>query len=261
MVFAAVRMRFARDTFAMNRLSESGRNRGVGSSRRKARTWLRPSAEVLESRQLLARGILLGSFHTAAGDTSGPGIQAIQVPAPRTYATSATLAFRVVFDEPVIVTGSPSLPVEVGLGVQQAELVGNAGRTYTRSLVFKTRVNASTSDDNGIALGTVGVRNGMVVRLLNGAEGIRDRAGNAADPALPATVDARRVLVDAVGPGVQSYGFRNLPAGTIQAGERIAVEVRFDQPVTVAGRPTIPFQIGETPADLVHVRGSGTRSL
>jgi pimeloyl-ACP methyl ester carboxylesterase len=151
--------------------------------------------------------------------------------------------------------------VEIGFAVQQAELAGSSRQEYSKSLVFKTNVDANARDADGITLGTVGVQNGLVVRLLNGADGIKNRARNATAPVIPGTVNTRNILVDAVGPGVQSYGFKNLPAGTIRAGQRITVEVKFDEPVTVTGRPTIPFSIGGMPYDLAYAGGSGTKTL
>ena len=107
----------------------------------------------------------------------------------------------------------------------------------------------------------MGVQDGLVVHLLGGADGIKDRAGNEANPDIPATVNTKRIRVDAVGPVVQSYGFKNLPASTIKSGQRISVQVRFDERVTVKGTPTVPFSIGEVPHALTYAGGSGTKTL
>ncbi|WP_435020176.1 hypothetical protein TA3x_001686 [Tundrisphaera sp. TA3] len=235
-------------------------SRSAPSRARRKSAALRPSAEALESRLMMAADAVPAPMRAAIADARGPAVRAIRGPAAGTYASGEALTFRVVFDEPVRVTGSPTLPVEIGLAVRQAELVGGPRRTLARSLDFRTTVDAGASDADGIALGTVGVRDGSVVRLLAGADGIRDRAGNAADPALP-TLGAGRVLVDAVAPGVRSFGFQGLDAGTIRAGRRIVAEVKFDRPVTVAGRATIPFRIGDRPLELAYAGGSGSRTL
>ncbi len=232
-----------------------------GCSRRRSRTSFRPAAERLEARELLAGDTALGSTPARIADATGPVIKSIQAPAAKTYGTNAALTFRVIFNEPVKVTGSPTLPVDIGLEVQQAALVANPLRIYSRSLVFRTKIDANSIANDGITLGTVGVQNGTVVQLMNVAGGIEDRAGNAADPVIPANVNTKRILVDAVGPVVQSYGFKKLSAGTLKAGRQISVVVKFDQPVTVTGRPIIPFSIGGLSYDLRYAKGSGTRTL
>lgn len=221
----------------------------------------RPVGTYLGSRRLLACLLLVGTAPAMAADPTGPAIESIRVPAAGTYANGATLAFEVVFDEPVEVTGAPTLPVEIGFAVRRAELVRNTANPDARTLRFETTVPAHARDDDGIALGTVGVREGAAVRSLSGAEGIVDRAWNPAMGVLPASVETGQILVDAVGPGVRGYRFQDLPADTIPAGGRIAVEVSFDQPVAVTGAPTIPFRIGATPESLSYAGGSGTDTL
>lgn len=210
----------------------------------------RPSLQPLESRTLMAAAL-----------GAEPVVTAIKGPAPGTYGAGATLTFRVSYSEPVRATGSPTLPVQIGSTVQEAALAPTSARGFSRTLVFKATVPAGSSDRDGIELGTVGVQDGGVVRLMDGSDGIRGRDGDSAAAALPSTPGLSRVLVDAVGPVVSSYGFQNLPADVVRAGGRITLQVRFDEPVFVKGRPTVPFVIGGQGQALVYSRGSGTNIL
>jgi hypothetical protein len=173
-------------------------------------------------------------------DSAGPVATSITPPAPGTYGPSRAIDFVVNFNEPVVVTGSPTLPVQIGSAARSAAFVGYAARSGNRSLVFRISPQAGDLDADGVSItGPLG---------LDGAV-IADAAGNAATGTLPG-VNLSRVLVDGVGPTIVSVDDPD-----IDGSGRLIVRVRFNEPVLVRGTPTIPFQIGSQPRQFTYVGG------
>jgi ELWxxDGT repeat protein len=180
-------------------------------------------------------------------DSAGPVATSITPPAARTYGSNAAIDFVVNFNEPVVVTGSPTLPVQVGSAARSAAFVGFAPRTGNRSLVFRAVTQTGDADADGVTV--TGPLN------LAGAV-IADAAGNAAAGTLPG-VNLSRVLVDAVGPTIVAVGEPDIdPRGTT-----LIVRIRFNEPVLVRGTPTIPFQIAGSPRQFVYSGGSNSSVL
>ena len=212
------------------------------------RTPSRPEAlnvQRLETRRALA--VDIGKYDLGAVmervDTTSPAIQSITPPAARTYRAGQALAFRVTFTEPVAAEGAPTLPIAIGDDLRLAAWngKGSGGRT----LVFTTTVQPGD-------LAATGVRVAGPIGLAGGAV-IHDRAGNALIP--DATGSFRGVRVDAVGPRVTEFG----PIAV--AGNRFVMKVTFSEPVSVTGRPSIPFALHGVPQTLLYVSGSGGREL
>jgi hypothetical protein len=185
-------------------------------------------------------------------DTIAPVVRSVSLPAAGTYGTGQPLTFKVNFSEPVRVVGNQAdvfLPIEVGYAMREARYVAGTG---TRSLTFRMNVTANDVDTDGISLGRV---NDSAIRDFDFAAGqIRDRAGNAASDTIPA-VNTSRIRVDATGPVVTGYG------GFVTQGRRVSLQVTFDGPVTVTGRPKVPVTIGGVPRELVYTAGSKTSTL
>jgi hypothetical protein len=117
-------------------------------------------------------------------------------------------------------------------------------------------VTANDVDTDGISLGRV---NDSAVRDFDfAANGIQDRAGNAASDMIPA-VNTSRIRVDATGPVVTGYG------SFVTQGRNVSLKVTFDGPVTVTGKPMVPVTIGDKPNNLPYnlsyVAGSKTSTL
>jgi len=203
------------------------------------------SVQRLESRCVFAFGTWVNDLGavTKQVDTTSPAIQSIAPPAARTYGAGETLAFRVTFTEPVAAMGTPTLPIAIGDDVRLAAWngKGSGGRT----LVFTTTVQPGD-------LAATGVRVAGPIGLADGAV-IHDRAGNSLIPDASGTF--RGVRADAVGPRVTAFG----PIAF--AGNRLVLKVKFDEPVTVRGRPFIPFALDDAPQTLRYVSGSGGRVL
>lgn len=178
----------------------------------------------------------------AVADTLAPTVKSIAAPLAKTYTTGSTLSFKATFSENIIVTGEPTLPITIGDTVRQAtwDGKGSGGRT----LVFKTSVQAGDFAPSGVLIaGPVG---------LSGAT-IRDKAGNPLIPAATGTFP--KAKVDAVGPSVAAFGTTTITP------KLVSVQVRFSEPVTIKGKPMIPFTLAGVAKQLDYKGGSGTKAL
>ena len=159
---------------------------------------------------------------------------------PGNYAAGEFIEVTVTFDEPVHVSGEPTLALRVGAADRAAALVdGGNGRAELR---FRYRVQPGEEDDNGVAIPANAL-------ALNGAT-IEDRAGNAAQLFFPSPGAFPAHRVAAIAPFVRSVAFTSTPSdgATYQAGESITVQVAFnDSDLTVSGAPTLQLAIGNPP--------------
>jgi len=195
----------------------------------------------LESRRALAIG---GWRHAGlrvadSADATSPEIESITPPAARTYGEGEPITFRVTFTERVAATGSPTLPIDIGGEVRLAtwNRKGSGGRT----LAFTTKVQAGDFAPTGVRIaGPIG---------LSGGAAIHDKAGNALIPAASGTF--RDVRVDAVAPRATEVG------PIVNASNRLVLRVKFDEPVTVTGRPSITVTLDGAPQTLRYANGSG----
>jgi large repetitive protein len=117
-------------------------------------------------------------------DTTPPTITSVTVPANGYYKAGNVLSFTVNFDENVIVTGTPTVPVTIGSTTVQAGYTGGSG---TNALTFAYTVVAGNSDMDGITLGTA-------VQLNGGT--IKDVAANNANLALNSVGNTTGVFVN-----------------------------------------------------------------
>ena len=212
---------------------------------RRRRKPLALAVQSLEPRLALAVGVA-GGFEKAAtppADTAPPAIRSITAPKGQTYGEGGRIAFRVHFTEPVLVTGTPELPIVVGTTVRQAAWNGKG--SGGKSLTFMVDVQSGD-------LAPAGVQVAGPITFPNGAT-ISDRAGNDLNPAASGAFP--KVRVDAVGPSVSDFG----PIAV--AGRRVSMLVTFTERVTVRGKPSLPFTLAGAPRQFVYGRGSGSSVL
>jgi len=206
----------------------------------------RPSAceiamESLETRRPLAAdvaGLADDLVVATAVDNSAPVIRSIKAPAAGTYAAGETLAFRVKFNEPVIVTGQPTLPIRIGDSVRQAVWSGRG--SGTRSLVFTHTVQPGDSAPTGVKVA------GPIE--MSPSATIRDAAGHGLVPR--AAGKFPKAKVDAVGP--QTVAFE---APKVSSRGRVSQRVWFNEPVRVTGTPSITITIDQVEHRLTLARG------
>ena len=180
--------------------------------------------------------------HSAADDTQGPRIRNVSFwegsrQLSDTYVLGNEINVVISFDEEVVVQGGPSLVLTIGSEMREAAVADSTG------LWFKYRVQSSDYDPNGLSIAADAIR-------LNGGS-VKDLAGNDADLNLDRyaitnhpdhKVDGRRDPP----PAVRAVEILSSPSrgDTYVRGDRIDVQVQFDEDVIVGARPTLALTIG-----------------
>ena len=176
---------------------------------------------------------------------TAPRVRAVSIASrPRggtTYGRDETIVVEVGFSEPVTVTGAPELALTLGSVTRGAAFV----RSAERSLWFRYRVGGDDRDADGVGIaaaaltlngGSISDRTGNAAQLDLGVHAIAGAAGHQVDGA----------LVDDVAPEVAAVTLISAPqsGNTFVFGETIAIEVRFNEQVTVTGAPRLTLSIG-----------------
>ncbi|MBC9929208.1 Ig-like domain-containing protein [Chitinophaga qingshengii] len=146
-------------------------------------------------------------------DTNPPQTTSVVVPGSKAYAIGQQLNFKVSFNEPVVVTGTPTLPVTIGSKAVQATYQGVIGGN---TLSFTYEVQPGEMAPNGIQL------SGPI--QLNGST-IKDAAGNAADLTLHNIPSTTGIIVNTGTPEV------TLSAPVYLTNKAFEVTISFTEPV------------------------------
>ncbi|WP_274426303.1 cadherin-like beta sandwich domain-containing protein [Chelativorans sp. YIM 93263] len=151
------------------------------------------------------------------GAPAAPIVSSVTGPAKGTYKAGDDLTFTVVFDQPVTVTGTPGLSLDIGGAAQTAALVAGSG---TDTLSFRYTVQSGDFAPSGIDLGPA--------ISLNGGT-IESSGGTAANLTLNNVPDLSGMHVDAVAPMVLSSTVGGTPAPNATT---VYFVVTFSEPVT-----------------------------
>ena len=159
-----------------------------------------------------------------------------------TYNRGETIHVRVSFTEDIIISGSPSVALEIGNATRSATYDGRF-RSGTPSLGFEYEVQPTDFDDDGLSIAADALQ-------LNGGS-IRDRNGNHADISLSSFAisnDPDRKVDGGIGSALVVTDLqRSLPTGsdnTYVLGDTIRISVIFNNPAVVTGTPTLALGIG-----------------
>lgn len=167
-------------------------------------------------------------------DTEQPTILSINVP-NGTYTNTNEIVFTMTFSEPVSITGSPELVLDVG-GVSKVASLTSLSSTQA---VFSYTVGSTDNDADGIS----------IISLDDGI--IEDAVLNLLDRTLPAT-DTSNVIVfnDVTAPTITGIQVMD---DVYVAGESIVFNVDFSENVVITGAPYLAIDIGgsEVQASLV----------
>ena len=195
-----------------------------------------------------------GTFH--AVDTLPPTVIANGLTITSTsgnyyYQQGATLQVMVTFNERMIVTGTPTLTLTIGMGKNATYTRGSG----TTNLVFEYTIAPGDTDTDGVSIAANQLS-------LNGGS-ITDAAGNAAiltHAALPTQATHK---VDGIAPIISGIAITSTPSNesTYKEGERIQAAVTFNENVTVTDTPQLPLKIGAVYQNANWIRGSGTKDL
>ena len=185
-----------------------------------------------------------------------------------TFGATENIGVILIFNEPVVVTGTPQLALGIGAQTRQANYVtcvtalnDPADPTGTcRWLAFFYAVQSSDVDTDGISVAATAL-------TLNGGT-IRDLGGNNADLGLGmvAVSDSSGHKVDGSvdrTPAVFGASILSSPqeGETYGVGEAIRAEVQFDEPVTVTGSPQLALTVGANTRQAAYGSGGGTSAL
>ena len=171
-----------------------------------------------------------------------------------TYAVDETITLQVRFDEPVMVTGEPRLPMWVGERLRN--IVVYTGGDGTDTLTFSYTVRNGDNDDDGVSV------DANALRLPAGAA-IADVNG------LTATIEHGEMpnqsghKVDAIAPGIESVAITSTPASddAYLIDETIEVTVTFSEDIATDGTPTLDLMVGEGVRAAACAQGSAGTQL
>ena len=177
--------------------------------------------------------------------------------APRTgdtYAVDETITLQVRFDEAVMVTGEPRLPIQVGPRPRNIVLYTSGSGTDT--LTFSYTVRNGDNDDDGVSVDANALRlpAGAAIADVNGLTAAIEH-----DP-LP---DQPGHKVDAIAPGIESVAITSTPASddAYLIDETIAVTVTFSEDIATDGTPTLDLMVGEGVRAAACAQGSASTQL
>jgi hypothetical protein len=174
-------------------------------------------------------------------DTINPIVNLMSAPTTGTYITGGTLDFIAYFDEPIEVSGSPRLILDVGGGVRYATY----SAPVTNGTMVKLRyvVLANDFDSDGVSLTSASID------VSNGT--IRDGALNFANLSF-SVPGLTNVKIDAVKPNISAV---YLASGTYLNSNTIVVSATYSESVSITGVPKLPLLLssGTVMADYVSV--------
>jgi|GEM_PF-2193342 len=158
------------------------------------------------------------------------------------YHAGDTLTVTVAFSEAVVVTGTPTLDLD--LGGATPRLASFSGQSEDkRSVIFTYVVAAGDNTATGVALPADGIK-------LPAGSSITDVAGNTATLTQAAKPGDANVKIDNVAPGIEAASIEPAAAtanGLYKTGAVLTAAVRFSEEVEISitgGKPTLSLSIG-----------------
>ena len=171
-----------------------------------------------------------------------------------TYAVDDTITLQVRFDEPVMVTGEPRLPMQVGPKLRNIVVYTSGSGTDT--LTFSYTVRNGDNDDNGVSVAANALRlpSGVTIQDVNGLTAAIEHG------ALP---DQPGHKVDAIAPGIESVAITSTPDSedAYLIDETIEVTVTFSEDIATDGTPTLDLMVGEGARAAACAQGSAGTQL
>ncbi len=190
--------------------------------------------------------LLILDFQNQNVDTTAPTLTLVTPPIPQTYYKDQQLNFIAVFDDHVVVTGSPRLQIDIGGVTKFANYDAGSGSI---GIFFKYIVTGTDVDLNGITLSSSIQLNGGSIQDLNGNNGTL----NFIPLPMPTTlVDGALPFVTALVP----------PANNVYLDtEILTLVVQFSDDVIITGAPRVEAAIGLNTRYFNYISGSGTDEI
>ena len=176
-----------------------------------------------------------------------------------TYVEGETIRLQVRFDEAVVVTGEPRLPMMVGERLRNRVLY--SGGSGTDALTFSYTVLAGDMDDDGVSVAANSLRltDGATIKDVSGLS-VASEKGTVSHAALS---DQPGHKVDAVAPGIESVVISSSPASgdAYLIGEVIELTVTFSEDVAVSGSPMLGIVVGTGNRDAMCAQGGDMAAI
>ena len=200
------------------------------------------------------------SAHTV--DTTGPTAPTIDATADDTYGEGEVVEISATFNEPMAVTGTPTLEVQVT--VSGTTTYRNAQYSYAsgNSVYFNyTVVCGDTSSDLTNRANPISLSGGTITDVGGNTATITASSGALASNAA-VVIDTTGCAADSTAPTVSSLSFSSSSGSdnTYKIGDTISVTVDFSETVNVTGIPVVPLA-GLSSKNASYASGSGTTSL
>ncbi len=93
-----------------------------------------------------------------------PIVSSVSVPANGYYNAGSKLNFMVIFDQPVLVTGTPFLSITIGSDTKHAEYTSGSG---SNTLTFSYTIQLGDMDMDGITIGAIAANGGSISNNSN----------------------------------------------------------------------------------------------
>jgi hypothetical protein len=174
-------------------------------------------------------------------------ISSVTPPADATYLFNQNMDFTVNYNYVAVVTGSPRIPITVGVTTRYATYL--SGSTST-ALIFRYTVAATDADADGVT--TVGpnldLNSGTIKDEFNDGAGLAFTAVNYPNKKVEGTVPT---ISSVAGPSAATY----------DANQNLDFVATFSEAVNVTGSPRITLTIGAATKYATYLSGTGTALL
>jgi hypothetical protein len=174
-------------------------------------------------------------------------ISSVTPPADATYLFNQNMDFTINYNYVAVVTGSPRIPITVGVTTRYATYL--SGSTST-ALIFRYSVGATDADADGVT--TVGpnldLNTGTIKDEFNDVAGLAFTAVNYPNKKVEGTVPT---ISSVAGPSAATY-YEN---------QTLDFVATFSEAVNVTGSPRITLTIGAATKYATYLSGTGTALL
>jgi hypothetical protein len=194
---------------------------------------------------------------TIAFDTTPPSIEAVSIStAPGQYSIGTNIEIRVLFDEPVLISGTPRILLNTEPTNAYAYYKSGSGG---REIIFEYTV---TANQNSIDLAW---DSNDSLQLVASAT-ITDVAGNDTVLTLPESnrgdsLDgSNRIVIDTSAPTVVAVS-SDIADGFYRVGAEVPIVVTFNEPTFVSPSVVLRLRLNNTAIDAVYAGGGGTTDI
>ena len=169
-------------------------------------------------------------------DPIAPLVRSVTTATPGLHGVGDTVVLKVRFSEKVSFDRPPQL--RLGIGERQYD-VPSIPVQPSETLTFRYTVKAGDEGPNGLDVSKLVLPDGGY---------LRDRAGNAASLNAPVSL-VRQARVDGRAPVITKI---HRPATPVRPGSFVVLDVTFDEPVVVQGKPRVELKFGQQRRSMVY---------